>query len=549
MARKIKSKNKNTNQSNHQPQVQVNNLNQNPMQMNMQNPFQVQPQIQNPFQIQQPVANPFQQSQPQPQQPAQKSMKLNIQNPFQANKPNQSQSQSQQPIQNPFQQQPQQPQPQQQPQPMPFQVQYKSDPSQQQEIKPPDEYYKYPIRFFYGPSLTFLPKEVLAKILSYFHSNALTNNPIRGNVGFGNLHLDFNFGLRLEVPPGEKYLVQIRDYYNDVPLFNEEVDNVTLMSAEKFFVHWHIRISKDGKILFDYQFDPRGQRVHFVFHQALGDNITLFPYVDAFQKAYNCKTSCSAPQYLHEILKTYYPNIELTEDIPPDTYASYYMAACINVPICAHWDSRAVTLTDVGYTILSDSKIRKPQKVIFKATQPRKIIEPYVCIAVQASTTAKSWLYPNGWETLVDYIKSKGYRVLCIDKAKETTNYNNTVKMPANAEDFTGDIPLMERVNMIAYADFFVGIGSGLSWIAWSLNVPTVLISGISEIWAEFENPYRVINNMVCHGCFNELRVDMADCYNCKRYANTERQYECSKRITPTRVISAVDRLISDLHR
>ena len=425
---------------------------------------------------------------------------------------------------------------------------------QQQNPQPPQNpqipaQYKYPVRFFYGPSLTFLPKEILAKILSYFHSNPLTNSPIRGRVGNTNLMMDFNFGFRLEVPPGEKYFVQVRDYYNEINLFSEEIENTTLISSEKFFVHWQVQIFKDGQQIINYKFDPRGQRIHFIFHQALGDNITLFPYMDEFRKAYNCQISCSIPTYLQEIVKTYYPHIPITEELPPDTYATYYMAACINVPIAAHWDSRAVTLTDVGHTILSDSKIKKPDKVVFHPTKPRQIMEPYVCIAVQASTTAKSWMYPGGWEMVVDHLKQKGYRVLCIDKDRECTNYGNTVTMPANAEDFTGNVPLMDRVNMIAYADFFVGIGSGLSWIAWSLNVPVVLISGISEIWAEFYTPYRVINNMVCHGCFNELRVDLADCYHCKRYANTDRQFECSKRISPARVLEAVDRAIYDLHK
>ena len=271
--------------------------------------------------------------------------------------------------------------------------------------------------------------------------------------------------------------------------------------------------------------------------------------MDVFQRAYNCRISCSVPQYLQELVRTYYPHIEITEELPYDTYATYYMAACINVPIAAHWDSRAVPLVDVGHTILSDSKAGKPDKVVFKPTKPRQIQEPYVCIAVQASTTAKSWLYPGGWDIVVNHLKERGYRVICIDRDKECTNYGNTVKMPEGAEDFTGNIPLIERVNTIAYADFFIGIGSGLSWIAWSLNVPVVLISGISEPWAEFDTPYRVINSMVCHGCFNELRVDLAECYNCKRYANTERQFECSKRISPNRVLQAIDRLISDLHK
>ena len=420
---------------------------------------------------------------------------------------------------------------------------------QQLPVQPSNGPYKYPVRFFYGPSLTHLPKDILAKILAYFHSNKLTNSPIIGQINIPGVLMDFNFGLRLQIPDDNSYHVKVRDYFNDVILFDEEITNTTLISAEKFFVHWHVTISKDGKVLFDYKFNPRGQRVHFIFHQALGDNITLFPYMDAFQKAYGCKISCTVPTYLQELVKTYYPHIEQTETLPYDTYATYYMAACINVPIGAHWDSRAVPLVDVGHTILSDAQIVKPKKVVFKPTKPRQIMEPYVCIAVQASTTAKSWLYPGGWDIVVNYLKQRGYRVLCIDRDRECDNYGNIVKMPEGAEDFTGNIPLMERVNMLAYADFFIGVGSGLSWIAWSLNIPVVMISGISEIWAEFENPYRIINNMVCHGCFNDLRVDLAECYNCKRYENTDRKFECSKKIPPQRVLQTLDRLISNLHK
>ena len=437
--------------------------------------------------------------------------------------------------------------PQQPPQQQSTQVEVISQPPPPAQQQPNP--YKYPVRFFYGPGLTHLPKDILAKILSYFHSNKLTNSPIIGKINVPGISMDFNFGLRLEVPPGEKYLVQVKDDFNEVVLFNEEIENTTLISAEKFFVHWHVIISKNGQILFNYQFNPRGQRVHFVFHQALGDNITLFPYMEVFQKAYGCKISCSVPTYLQELVRTYYPNVEITETLPYDTYATYYMAACINVPIAANFDSRAVPLVDIGKTIMGDTRIGEIGRVVFKPTKPRQIKEPYVCIAVQASTTAKSWLYPGGWDIVVNHLKQRGYRVICIDRERECTNYGNTVTMPAGAEDFTGNIPLMDRVNMLAYADFFISISSGLSWVAWSVDIPVIMISGITEPWYEFATPYRIRNQMVCNGCFNDLRVDLAECYNCKRYENTDRKFECSKRITPTRVLEAIDRLINNLHK
>ncbi|MBR1728400.1 MAG: autotransporter strand-loop-strand O-heptosyltransferase [Selenomonadaceae bacterium] len=409
--------------------------------------------------------------------------------------------------------------------------------------------YKYPVRFFYGPSLSHFPQEILGKILTYFHGNPITNSPIRGQTNIPGIKLDFNFGLRMEIPPGKKYRVRIGDYVNGLLLFDEEVENTTLISGEKFFIHWKVIIFDGSQVVFDYNFDPRGQHIHFLFHLALGDNITLFPYMDAFQRAHGCKISCTIPSYLQELAATYYPHIPQVPqlELPYDTYASYYMAACINMPVGAVWDSRAIPLVDIGKTILGDSQMGAVNRIIFKPTRPRQIQEKYVCIAVQASTTAKSWLFPGGWDIVVNFLKQQGYRVICIDRERETTNYGNTVKMPEGAEDFTGNIPLMERANMLAYADFFVGLSSGLSWIAWSMNIPVVMISGITESWYEFPTPYRVSNNMACHGCFNDLRVDLAQCYNCQRYANTDRQFECSKKIPPQKVLATIIRLINDL--
>ena len=35
------------------------------------------------------------------------------------------------------------------------------------------------------------------------------------------------------------------------------------------------------------------------------------------------------------------------------------------------------------------------------------------------------------------------------------------------AQDFTGDRPLQERIDLIKDADMFLGLSSGLSWLAW----------------------------------------------------------------------------------
>ena len=44
----------------------------------------------------------------------------------------------------------------------------------------------------------------------------------------------------------------------------------------------------------------------------------------------------------------------------------------------------------------------------------------------------------------------------------------------------------MESKKLIK-AKFFIGIGSGLSWLAWACNTKTVLVSGFSKEWCEFK--------------------------------------------------------------
>jgi len=58
-------------------------------------------------------------------------------------------------------------------------------------------------------------------------------------------------------------------------------------------------------------------------------------------------------------------------------------------------------------------------------------------------------------------------------------------------------------VNYLQHSEFFIGISSGLSWLSWSLNVPTILISGFSEEYTEpITNVERIINKkspMIAH--------------------------------------------------
>ena len=405
---------------------------------------------------------------------------------------------------------------------------------------------KYPVKYFCAPGLRRYPFKIVDKGLRMFNEKVAIQKPISGDTGIKGVLLDFNCGLRLQIPKGNWH-VSISDGASGVIFFDDDASQITLVSMEKFYVEWEIAIWRDGEPVFYHLFDPTSQRVHFIFAQpTLGDNIVMLPYVEAFRKQFDCEVSCKISAVFGDIVKNYYPEVKLKNDLPKDTYACYYFSGWMNLPIATVSDLRTMPPELFGQYILPTPKLKRLSKVIYTPTKPREISEPYVCIGVQASFTPKCWLAPGGWDEVVDYLKSLGYRVLCIDRDRKCSNYGMTVEMPRGAEDFSGNYTLQDRINQLAYADFFIGVSSGLSWLAWAVDIPVVMISGITEYWYEFDNPYRVSNSLVCHGCFNDMYIGCLKILDCMRYKDTDRMYECSKKISVRQVISTIERLIED---
>ena len=120
-----------------------------------------------------------------------------------------------------------------------------------------------------------------------------------------------------------------------------------------------------------------------------------------------------------------------------------------------------------------------------------------------------------------------------------------TNHIPWGVEDDTGNKPLQERIDLLKDCDFFIGLSSGVSWIAWCAKCPVVMISGFTNPFNEYYTPYRVINPIFCHGCWNDecCDFDHFDYMWCPRHKNTVRAYECSRNITPEHVLNVIARI------
>jgi autotransporter strand-loop-strand O-heptosyltransferase len=134
--------------------------------------------------------------------------------------------------------------------------------------------------------------------------------------------------------------------------------------------------------------------------------------------------------------------------------------------------------------------------------------------------------------------------VVCIDKHSSFGKDEKMNFMPNGVIDKTGDLPLQDRITDIYNCEFFIGLGSGLSWLAWALGKEVILISGFSDPESEFYTPYRVINREVCNSCWNKEEFDKGNWNWCPYHEGAEREFECSKEITFEMVKKQIDRLL-----
>ncbi len=399
----------------------------------------------------------------------------------------------------------------------------------------------YPVRYFNCKSLVETDMQAFfTGYVSFFSQIGTFLGEVKGETGIPGLKLDFNNGLRLQVPAGNWH-VHIHDYVHELNYFEEDIQNVILVSVEKYFIHWQIDVYQDDQMVFSHQFDPTNQRVHFIFcSRGLGDNLAFLPYIGAFLTAYQAQGSYYAPEWLQGICERYYPELVQQEKLDEDNYVTFFFNMNIDSSCWIPLDGRIVPMDQIGQVILD-----LPYKAELRSwiPLPRQIREKYVCIAVQASGAIKGWHYPHGWDLVVDYLKAQGYRVLCIDKERHQEQQQYVIDTPTGAEDFTGNIPLEQRADMLYHAAFFIGLGSGLSWLAHLVGCPVIMIGGFSRFWYEFPNPYRVYNPMVCNGCFNDLENMFIEDPCPYQKKTPERELECSKKISPRQVLLTIERL------
>jgi autotransporter strand-loop-strand O-heptosyltransferase len=366
---------------------------------------------------------------------------------------------------------------------------------------------------------------------------------------------DFNDGCRVMLPDSEHpWRVRLSDLDTGNILFETELKAGRINSTKRYYVRFRVEVWQQGESVFVHEYAAADRDVLVRFPvDTLGDPLGWFPYAVKFKQRHGCRLTCSMSPKMAGLLRDSYPDINfLTErEVTPERfYASYTIAVFYQANLmydhkdCVPCDFRRVGLHRAAGYILGVDPTEQPPHIVLP-NDSRPVAEPYVCIATQSTLQSKYWNNPTGWADVVRFLKESGYRVFCIDL--KSTHGKGLIwnHMPPGVEDQTGEQPLIERARWLKHAEFFVGLSSGLSWLAWTMRTPVVMISGVTHPINEFATPYRVINYHACNSCWNDplAPFDRSDYLSCPRHKDTPRQFECSRLITADHVKRTIQRI------
>ena len=300
-------------------------------------------------------------------------------------------------------------------------------------------------------------------------------------------------------------------------------------------VPWDIEVSnfKSDEVCWRHKYDDKDERVLVWFDsKSLGDNLAWVPQVERFRKSSGAKVILST--FWNGLFKSEYPDIDFIEpgSSADNLYASYKIG-CYDLGdrnlSGKPWNK--IALSEVCSDILGIPYKEEKAKVFIK---DKKSILPqkYVCISTASTAGCKHW---HGWQEVVDYLNSKDYKVVVIQK--EPLDYMDLKGLDNVIVSETEDI--QEAATWLYNCEFYIGLSSGISWLAHALGKEVIMIAGFTEPFNEF-SCRRVINYNVCHGCWHNHEFDKGVWDWCPEHKDTERHFECMKSIKLNDIIKVM---------
>jgi len=369
-----------------------------------------------------------------------------------------------------------------------------------------------------------IPTDNTAPIFAFKHEEAyrkLLQMPAQKQKISINQHFVDGAFLEIKGESDSDFEVKFYDEQGKCHYENTIKSNSWVRLNRQYFTKWTAKVWQDGHLIYKNTLNLANKTVFIVLDsKSLGDTIAWTGYALEFQKKHDCKVVLST--YWNHILD--YPELELVE---PGTTVNCYALYRIGWK----WDENkepvlcnTIPLQQAATNILGlEFKEIKPKlKNIYEILGNRPA---YVAIATNSTMECKFWTR-EGWQEVINYMHGLGYDVYNV--SKEDNPFDNCTKIT--------NTDIRNTMDVIAGAKLFIGLSSGLSWLAYALNQKIVMISNFTESDHEFEC-YRITKPDVCHGCWNDPNIKLDPHW---LFCPRNKDFECQRTIPASMVIDAI---------
>jgi autotransporter strand-loop-strand O-heptosyltransferase len=280
---------------------------------------------------------------------------------------------------------------------------------------------------------------------------------------------------------------------------------------------------------------------------SIGDTIASTPYVSEYQKKHNVNVIFNINDPYIFLLDESYENIQFVGRNDVVEYDEK-----ISIDYVFNKSIQGGYAEQLGF---ENPPYIRPVVSIPELLRPIK--NKYIALGVHSTCQIKYWNHSNGlksqgdatnWNELSSILRKRGYTPVTVEKDEMygvPPFYNG---IPSKSNKQVGKT-ILEAANIINHSEFYIGLSSGMSWIAHALGKKVVMISNFTEDWNEFDlsldDYIRITDKSVCHGCWNKINVDFEfnkdDWYWCPLHKDTERQFECHKSISVSDVMEKIE--------
>ncbi len=223
--------------------------------------------------------------------------------------------------------------------------------------------------------------------------------------------------------------------------------------------------------------------------KSLGDTLAWLPYCEEFAKKYRCEVIVST--FMNHLFEKSYPELKFVgRGIVVENIAGMFELGWFydkkkepEHPVTIPLQKAATNILNLEYSEIIPRLDFEPKE--------RPVEGDYVCISIHSTAKLKYWDY---WQELVDWLVGQGYNV--VEVSKEASDLNNLTEIK--------DKSIPSVMNYLHHAKFYIGLSSGISWLAWAMRKTVFMIANFSTKDHEFQTDcIRITDESVCHGCWN----------------------------------------------